>query len=30
VSAKGRVQNRLNRLPVTREPVVFRASINIP
>lgn len=30
VSAKGRVQNRLNRLPITREPVVFRASINIP
>lgn len=30
VSAKGRVQNRLNRLPITREPVIFRASINIP
>ncbi len=30
VSAKGRVQNRLNRLPITREPVVIRASINIP
>jgi hypothetical protein len=30
VSAKGRVQNQLNRLPITREPVVFRASINIP
>jgi hypothetical protein len=30
VSAKGRVQNRLNRLPITREPVIIRASINIP
>ncbi|MEJ2151815.1 MAG: hypothetical protein P8Y29_02410 [Gemmatimonadota bacterium] len=30
VSAKGRMQNRLHRLPITREPVVFRASINIP
>lgn len=30
VSAKGRVQNRLHRLPITREPVVFRAAINIP
>ena len=30
VSAKGRVQNQLNRLPITREPVILRASINIP
>ena len=30
VSARGRVQNRLARLPITREPVIIRAAFNIP
>jgi len=30
VSAKGRVQNQLTRPPITREPVIIRASFNIP
>lgn len=30
VSAKGRVQSQLTRPPITREPVIIRASFNIP
>ncbi len=30
VSAKGRVQNQLTRPPITREPMIIRASFNIP